>query len=256
MKRSTIMTTLIQVFMPHRPSHYVTKPLLTMAAFLGCYLLADYLFYSGFSFHSPYQILLIAIVQAPFLALAFVLLTHLSNTQRKLADLAMTDVLTGLPNRRRFMDGATHALRRKSPGFLLILDADHFKRINDTYGHAVGDICLEAISERLMHLKKPNDLIGRIGGEEFGAFLPDRAEKDVLQIGQQLTRAITIDNEPHSNSFQFTMSVGAAEANSKDDLIALMRRADEALYEAKTTGRAKLVFWRKSVRENHTMRAG
>lgn len=245
----------VRMFMPQRRSHYVTKPLLTMAAFIGFFLLVDFMAYGAFSFNGPKDILVIIIAQVPFMALGFALVMYLESTQHKLSNLAMTDGLTGLPNRRKFMYSTQQALDRSIPGYLLILDADHFKRINDTYGHAVGDLCLEAISARLSALQEPHDLIGRIGGEEFGAFLPDRAQNDILEMGRRMTHQFTVDAPQLSKPLHFTMSIGAAEANGADTLIGLMRRADEALYEAKTTGRAKLVVWHKAVGEAQARRA-
>jgi len=256
MKLSHIMTPLVKLLMPQQASHYVTKPLLTLVIYLLFYLLVDYLGNGYSTINGIYEILLVAAVQAPFMAIALAIVGYLDRTQRKLAQLATTDVLTGLPNRRDFMEVAEKSVLGMTPGFLLILDADYFKRINDTYGHAVGDICLAAISERLKRLQRPNDVIGRIGGEEFAAFISDRSQDDITALGRKLTYQYTIDAPQLKKPIHFTMSVGAAEARRDDTLIGLMRRADEALYDAKLAGRGRLVIWRKQNTADQAMRAG
>ena len=132
-------------------------------------------------------------------------------------------------------------------GFLLILDADHFKRVNDTYGHAVGDECLKAIAERLREISRPNDVYGRIGGEEFGAFLPYTTAAELRTIGMGLCKGIHIDVPGLDQPLRLTMSVGATETHEDENVASALQRADEALYVAKSTGRAKMVTWTKSM---------
>lgn len=241
------MPWIIDLLMPHRPAHYVTKPAISMTAYLGFYLTLDYLAHGELTINGFYGLFVVMAGLAPFLALAFWLVIYLNITQQKLADLAMTDMLTNLPNRRNFIAEASAALQSGVPGFMMIADADHFKQINDTYGHGVGDICLQEISQRLKDIQRSRDIVGRIGGEEFGAYFPDRSENEIIQMGQELTSAFILHVPQLDQPLRFTLSIGAAEASAGDGHIDLMQRADEALYEAKATGRAKLVLWRKSV---------
>lgn len=215
-------------------------------AYLVVYVLVDFVVNGEMTIDSYADIFVIAIVQTPFMFIAFALVIYLNNTQRQIAELAMTDALTGLPNRRKFTYDVDDALTENARGFMLIVDADHFKQINDTYGHAIGDICLQAISERLKTICTVNDMNGRIGGEEFAAFLMERTETDIKNVGHQLTRQFRVETDELPKPLHFTLSVGAAELRGTDTLMELMRRADEALYKAKATGRARLVIWRKS----------
>ena len=190
---------------------------------------------------------LITLVSTPVLALQFGVVTYLDRLQSRLAQLAMTDVLTELPNRRSFIT-RTNKLRETTPeGAVFILDADHFKRINDTYGHAAGDACLQAIAQTLLTSTMESDVIGRLGGEEFAVFLPAADQAKVTSFGDRLTKEIRtqLETETHSEKRQvaLTMSIGAAYAKSGQTLDHLLSRADTALYDAKDAGRARMVVW-------------
>lgn len=186
---------------------------------------------------------MIAALSAPFAALLFGLVTYLDRLQRQLARLASTDVLTALPNRRAFMDRTQQALDGGASGVLIILDADHFKRINDTYGHAVGDACLVAIADHLRRCLTPPDLIGRIGGEEFAAFLPDRTIQDSFPSDAALTGPIHVRCDADGATLEVTLSAGAAPASKDGALETILHFADRAFYQAKSNGRARIEIW-------------
>jgi diguanylate cyclase (GGDEF)-like protein len=121
------------------------------------------------------------------------------------------------------------------------LDADHFKRINDQWGHAAGDACLSAIAERLRACLRPGDLVGRLGGEEFAVFLPSVTAEDAVRVGERLCQAVAVEAEGIEDGLTVTLSAGAALGGRPFDQ--LMRQADAALYQAKAQGRARLVVW-------------
>ena len=165
----------------------------------------------------------------------------------ELARLATLDPLTGIYNRRTMVDLAERELARATRAgtrvAALMLDLDHFKQVNDRYGHAAGDEVLRQFVATAQRCLRKQDLIGRYGGEEFFIVLPDTSREDALLVAQRLrtevehTRAAVRDT-----SIAFTVSVGLAHSgHSGFDLDALLRDADAALYCAKERGRNQVV---------------
>jgi diguanylate cyclase (GGDEF)-like protein len=187
------------------------------------------------------------VVALPFTALILALFHHQRLLQVRLVRLATTDMLTGLPNRRAFIARTRAATDAGQSGALLILDIDHFKRINDTYGHAVGDACLAAVADRLRRSLRKGDHVGRIGGEEFCVFLPGASEEDARTTGDRLCRAIAFEPEGEDLVLRVTLSAGATLGGAPTPLDTLMVRADQALYRAKSEGRARLVLWSDAI---------
>ncbi|WP_268800377.1 GGDEF domain-containing protein [Pseudomonas huanghezhanensis] len=153
---------------------------------------------------------------------------------------AQTDELTGLKNRRAFFEGAQQlfgdCLHGQRPLCALMLDMDHFKQINDTHGHQVGDHVLRQIGIVISATFRACDVHGRLGGEEFAVLLPDTHVEVARDIAQQVVHAIAaLKSEPVQ---RMTASIGVASTDSgSHDLYHLMNRADEALYRAKALGR-------------------
>ncbi|KQQ45027.1 dethiobiotin synthetase [Methylobacterium sp. Leaf125] len=172
-------------------------------------------------------------------------LSRRAAVEAELALLSRTDALTGLPNRRRFdevFERAWKSARRTGkPLSLLIVDADHFKRYNDRYGHAFGDMVLKGLAHGLAgSVHRPNDLVSRVGGEEFALLLPDTDEAGALRVAEEVhTRigelAVGAAGIAHE---AVTVSIGLADASGCDvEAVDLYRRADDALYVAKARGR-------------------
>ncbi|WP_267353389.1 sensor domain-containing diguanylate cyclase [Methylobacterium sp. GC_Met_3] len=166
--------------------------------------------------------------------------------QEELAALSRTDALTGLPNRRWFEDRFAQAIetarRDGRPLSLLIVDADHFKRYNDRYGHPVGDAILKALARRLAaSVHRPEDLVSRIGGEEFAFLLPETDGAGAARIADKVHAEVAALTVPSAGigAGSVTVSIGLAWAGPGGgaDLPDLYRRADEALYAAKEGGR-------------------
>lgn len=196
-----------------------------------------------------------AIVAPPLFLILFLALKKLAETQESLAHaneemrrLAYTDHLTGLMSRRHFLNAAERELRRTSRhgGALvfLMMDIDRFKSINDRYGHACGDAALQVFAEECGHHFRGEDLVGRMGGEEFAALLVVDGASDIRSVADRLRRSIgerTMASE--LGDFAMTVSIGIGTLRSGDDTLeALMERADKALYEAKRGGRNKVVM--------------
>ena len=183
------------------------------------------------------------------------LLKSLRDNEERLTRLATIDVLTGLANRCHVLASLEMELRRAErngrPLSLLMLDLDHFKAINDQYGHAIGDAVLVAAAARWTSCLRAVDMCGRIGGEEFLVVLPD-TDADAARTTAERLRAVLADSpiDTASGELNVTVSIGAAsqvvvskaEASASEDRISsrmksLQHRVDQALYRAKADGR-------------------
>ncbi len=180
---------------------------------------------------------------------------NLDITDRKELELALihlanTDALTGCMSRRHFFELAqqefARACRYGAQFSLIMLDLDHFKQINDQYGHAVGDKVLQSVVSTSYQLLRNVDLYGRLGGEEFAILLPETSLTYAVEVADRLREAVaanTIVLEA-SGSMAVTVSIGVATLSGADtDLNSLMNRADQALYNAKNTGRNRVVCY-------------
>ena len=167
--------------------------------------------------------------------------------RREVEHLASTDILTDLPNRRVLLERLGSELRRRrrygAAVCFLLLDLDHFKRINDTHGHLIGDQILASVGQLLRTELRDLDMAGRYGGEEFGIVLPSTD----LAAGRELAErmrgrlASAVYVLGHGQTFQVTGSFGLAEAEGFDQTISdLLTRADQALYDAKAGGRNRV----------------
>lgn len=161
----------------------------------------------------------------------------------KLRELAVTDALTSLPNRRGFEERAqamlAHARRHDLPLTALMLDLDHFKQVNDTHGHEVGDRALQLFSRLLKKTRRDGDLAARLGGEEFCLLLHSDASAGA-PLDQRLRQRLR-QTAPAELGLEIDFSAGLAVLRPDDTSIQpLLARADRALYEAKTAGRGRL----------------
>ena len=164
--------------------------------------------------------------------------------------LAMTDELTGIANRRHFMQRVGEDVRRMqrypAPAALLMMDIDHFKKVNDRFGHAMGDEVLRAVSRTGQRVLRETDLIGRLGGEEFCLFLPQTAPAQALQVAERLRQEIAAlaFRTDAGEAFSVTVSVGIAGVKPAGDSVSeWLSRADEALYKAKAAGRNRVELY-------------
>lgn len=174
--------------------------------------------------------------------------------EEQLQRLATTDALTGLRNRRGFDETLDRewkrSLRAGSPTSLLLLDLDHFKRLNDAYGHAVGDDCLRAAAQALRGaVRREIDDVFRYGGEELAAILPHTDLEGAVRVAENVCRAIAALRVPHRENHEgggfMTASVGVATALPRNGgtthmPVALLQAADTALYKAKQLGRNRV----------------
>ncbi|HJX57860.1 MAG TPA: diguanylate cyclase, partial [Thiobacillus sp.] len=151
---------------------------------------------------------------------------------------ASHDPLTDLPNRKMLNERLQNALIRssftQSPLVLIISDLDHFKEINDTLGHHVGDLVLKQAAERLYNAVRKADTVARLGGDEFSILLPDTSIDQVRKIAQQIGRVFEEPFSVEGHGLTVGISIGMAESPTHgDDVNILMQRADIAMYSAK-----------------------
>lgn len=173
---------------------------------------------------------------------------HLARTRLEFRQLSRTDMLSGLLNRRAFIEDLSLVER----GHLLILDIDRFKQINDRYGHLAGDDVIVSVARTLCEIAGPAHLVARIGGEEFAILFRDSDFADVISIAEKLRR--TIANrlvESVHQSIAVTISGGLADITPLRDFTAVYAAADQALYLAKSSGRNRIVLERDLPRTPH-----
>lgn len=176
--------------------------------------------------------------------------TDLVRHAKQLELLATFDSMTGLYNRRHFLSLANAEWNRfqryHRPLTMLILDIDHFKLVNDRYGHATGDEALIWVAKVCSESRRTPDIIGRVGGEEFGLLLPETDETQAAALAERIRSRISGRLFSHAKGdFTVTVSIGLASATlSMSGVTALMDSADQALYSAKSNGRNKVVLFK------------
>jgi diguanylate cyclase (GGDEF)-like protein/PAS domain S-box-containing protein len=173
-------------------------------------------------------------------------ISELKKAEAKLRELATTDSLTGIFNRRRFMELASRelslSLRNHRPVSLLMLDADRFKNVNDTYGHDVGDMVLRSLAAVCKKMLRDVDVFGRLGGEEFAALLPETNKEGAVFAAERLRRALESTHVEHAGGkLSYTVSIGVTTAKEDTpDVESMLKEADAALYQAKQKGRNRV----------------
>lgn len=168
---------------------------------------------------------------------------QLAAAHRRLSEKACRDVMTGMLNRESFFAALDSSRRKSDRGALLLIDADHFKAINDSYGHLVGDEALLLIAAAIRRGIRCGDVVGRIGGEEFGAFLVGANEVEARQVAERIRREVeAIRFRPKGESvLPLTVSIGGTLCGPGATVSELMRQADLRLYEAKHGGRNRAI---------------
>lgn len=186
--------------------------------------------------------------------LIVMVVTWASHTQLRMLIALLTarrdathDPLTGLENRRstghRLQVELARATRQGEPLAVLMLDLDHFKHVNDAWGHTVGDQVLTAVAQTLQTGVRAADVVGRYGGEEFLAILPSTPPHEAIDVAERLRQAVSDLRVPAGHGhIAITVSIGIAVFTDAENLATLIARADTALYRAKAEGRDRCVF--------------
>lgn len=174
------------------------------------------------------------------------MIVRIRESESALADLAQRDSLTGLPNRRAYDDVFADVLARhqrfSEPAALLAIDIDHFKQVNDTYGHAAGDEVLRTVSRVMSRSVRPFDTVFRVGGEEFNVLLTKSTPDQALETAERLRQAIAeTPVKIGDRTITVTVSAGLVAFSRGQDQITLSEAADSALYQAKASGRNRVM---------------
>jgi diguanylate cyclase (GGDEF)-like protein len=169
---------------------------------------------------------------------------ELAEAHRSLSEKASRDHMTGLLNRESFFAALEGTQRKNDHGALLIIDADHFKKINDGFGHLVGDEALLAISAAIGRGVRSRDLVARIGGEEFAAFLEGASKVEAAHVAERVRREVEAVRfeSPNGTHVALTVSIGGTLYSGGETLSELLRAADHRLYAAKRAGRNRVIL--------------
>ncbi len=187
-------------------------------------------------------------------------ITLRKNAAEEISKLAFYDALTGLPNRRLLMDRLQHALanstRTGREGALMFIDLDHFKNLNDTLGHDMGDMLLQQVAARLSMCVREVDTVARLGGDEFVVMLCNLSENlqeaatQAEKVGVKILTALNKNYELAGNSHRNTPSIGVTLfTDCKNNMSELLKRADLAMYQAKASGRNSLQFFDTKIQQ-------
>ncbi|HBO58346.1 MAG TPA: hypothetical protein DD624_00325 [Alphaproteobacteria bacterium] len=183
------------------------------------------------------------------LYMAFQDITDRKKKELQLFDQATRDPLTKCYNRRQFEELAKKEVQRSRrynhPFCLFMIDADHFKNVNDTHGHAVGDLVLQALADCCRRTLRESDIVARFGGEEFVILLPEASIENAHRVAERLRIKISklvVKNEQNQD-VQFTVSIGLVSSTVTDNIAEMLKMSDEALYEAKEHGRNQVVVY-------------
>lgn len=231
---------------------YMFTVLGTVACIVFAYTFDSYSFTTGewrLSDNAINNLLIPLFLAPPFFFLLLSKMRQLAIAHQELMTIATTDGLTSLLNRRAFaemVDGYFERAQKSSVttrGALLIIDVDHFKVINDSFGHDIGDDALKLIATTIASTVRETDLVGRLGGEEFCVFIPGQPPDQILGLAERIRLAV------HDAAFiargqrhTLSISVGGVFFDSMATFSDLYREADERLYCAKRTGRNRVVL--------------
>ena len=173
---------------------------------------------------------------------------ELEEANRKLDVISRTDELTALPNRRDMLRTIDNEIQRVSrtrkPFCFIFIDIDHFKNVNDTYGHACGDEVLKHVASTIRNLLRKYDVLARYGGEEFLTLLPETDLEGARTVAERFRKTIEDSNVIFGkNTIKVTITLGVAEYDHALGADRSIQLADRALYEGKETGRNKVIAW-------------
>ena len=166
--------------------------------------------------------------------------------------LALTDPLTGIPNRLFAYKVAKRLFNKQQPFSILLIDVDHFKSVNDNFGHDVGDIALQLIAQTLNDICRKEDTLARVGGEEFLIIMPNATAIDAISLANRINQQVKlIDTEALSMTALFTVSIGIATVSDEQTISPLLKKADIALYLAKDAGRDGYIDYQSTIKNEY-----
>ncbi|MEL6957546.1 MAG: GGDEF domain-containing protein [Pseudomonadota bacterium] len=190
-------------------------------------------------------LLLAVCLSVPVVGVLYGLLAKMAEMGFALQKMAVTDQLTGLPNRAAFYTAALADPPLMGPHLVLMLDIDHFKQVNDTHGHLIGDECLFLVARHLERYVRPVDQVCRYGGEEFAVVLRDQDPSLIHEMSMRVAEGWTFDAS--IGRITLTFSIGIASWTPDQRFEEALQNADTALYRAKEMGRARAAVYDEPV---------
>lgn len=237
------------------PSQYVKTVLSLFVVNLGLFIYFEYsgmppalevLLLDGAIAHGI-RTLLSSMVIVTLMVFFWFFSTFAEKSERTLELISMTDMLTTLPNRRFFKEAFQHEVARnkrmKTTSAIAMLDIDHFKRVNDTFGHDAGDLVLKYVAQECRKNLRAGNVMARIGGEEFAILLPEATKDQAIEAMERIRKAIEVaEIKVGSNILNITVSIGVSAVESHMSLEEAFKNVDLSLYEAKWGGRNQVAF--------------
>lgn len=202
------------------------------------------LMFNNFGWNGAQLILIEQLIMVPLFGFGLLMMANEKNAN-ELRTLAEIDSLTNLYNRRAFLksleQSVSFARRTKSPLSVFVLDVDHFKKINDRYGHDVGDAVLKWVTTSIVSCLRTEDVIGRLGGEEFAISLRDTNLAEALVVAERIREQVSSTPlEIRGENISCSVSIGVTGLKNDESTDKLLRHADQAMYAAKTNGRNRV----------------
>ena len=242
------------------PSQYIKTVLSLFVANLGLFIYFEYsgmvpasevLLLDGAIAHGI-RTLLSSMVIVTLMIFFWFFSTFAEKSERTLELISMTDMLTTLPNRRFFKEAFQHEVARnkrmKTTSAIAMLDIDHFKRVNDTYGHDAGDLVLKFVAQECRKNLRAGNVMARIGGEEFAILLPEATSTQAIEAMERIRKAIEASEIKINSKFlNITVSIGVAVVDPGMSLEEAFKNVDLSLYEAKWGGRNRVSYNELSV---------
>lgn len=233
----------------HSATRYIEKPISILNANWYFRILAVRAWYE---FPETWVSVFVSIIVSFMVAAVVQRNRDLRKLKDKLALLSNTDPLTCIHNRRYFMDSVPaqedRVSRHNSESYIIIMDLDHFKTVNDKYGHQSGDTVLKEVARRVAGLLRPYDLFARFGGEEFVLFVADMDQASALRLAERIRIGVAeTPIEIVGGNITVTVSLGVAKAAPDNQLENAIAYADKAMYMAKNEGRNKVMFYEMTV---------
>ncbi|WP_158497387.1 GGDEF domain-containing protein [Limimaricola cinnabarinus] len=248
------MEKIVDVIAPKNTFDLLLKVLALIISFTAFDYFADRATQSITGESVSIELIITLLVAAPFGFFVMGVMAVQRRLKERLKKIAETDQLTGLANRQAFLEISHRKLSEQPSSTVLMIDVDHFKAVNDEYGHSVGDFSLCRVGKHLTDNTRAGDVVGRLGGEEFAVLLVNADKATALTVSTRICQPINIndieDLDGNAISFDLSMSVGGVIALPGQNLTELIRNADNALYSAKSTGRARTVFYKQELRHH------
>ncbi|OIQ37395.1 MAG: hypothetical protein BM558_12995 [Roseobacter sp. MedPE-SW] len=239
-RQAASMKVFVSYLVPRGILQVALHYLLWMIFIISLYLLQKFFFDGGLEYGYVQPLRTVFVIATPCLLIGLNLASKLEAQKDEISRLARTDVLTGLLNRGA-MDAVLASDLSDMSGSLLLIDIDHFKSVNDDFGHAAGDECLRAVA-KFLRLVLPKDVeLARWGGEEFVALVRRQNVSEIAPFANKLVRGFTLPIEGHNRQTKITFSIGVAAISEVGPVDALLKLADTRLYLAKSWGRAQWV---------------